>query len=207
MTIGGTLTYDDVVNADAIGLITARSGVQLGNTGSGVTISSPSTNNFVLQTNSADRLIIDENGSVGIGTTIPLKNIQIPESQFTGGRGGLFNWDNWNIKSIRTHNVYYSTSNEFRKRTSTTGTGAGILRIINSGANKGYLEFQSGITTSGPGIAMTARRSKHDGSKNQNTDQVCDFYDTTIDPSLFVSGGVSAGQYASGGSIGFSRIN
>ena len=48
VTIGGTLTYDDVVNVDAIGLITARSGVQLGNTGSGVTISSPSTNNFAL---------------------------------------------------------------------------------------------------------------------------------------------------------------
>ena len=43
--------------------------------------------------------------------------------------------------------------------------------------------------------------------KIKNTDQVCDFYDTTIDPSLFVAGGVSAGQYASGGSIGFSKIN
>ena len=73
------------------------------------------------------------------------------ESQFTlVCRGGLFNWDSTGTsnQSGLLHNAYYSTSNEFRKRTSTTGTGAGILRIINSGANKGYLEFQSGITTS-----------------------------------------------------------
>ena len=56
---------------------------------------------------------------------------------------------------------------------------------------------------------MTARFEVNmDGVvKIKNTDQVCDFYDTTIDPSLFVAGGVSAGQYASGGSIGFSKIN
>ena len=114
------MTYDDVVNVDAIGLITARSGVQLGNTGSGVTISSPSTNNFALQTNAVDsRVIINQNGSVGIGTTIPLKNIQIPESQFTfGGRGALFNWDQHGTgnQSGLLHNAYYSTSNEFRKK-------------------------------------------------------------------------------------------
>ena len=191
VTIGGTLTYDDVVNVDAIGLITARSGVQLGNTGSGVTISSPSTNNFALQTNAVDRVIINQNGSVGIGTTIPSEeHSNSRESIYFGGRGALFNWDQHGTgnQSGLLHNAYYSTSNEFRKRTSTVGTGAGILRIINSGANQGYLEFGSGITTSGPGIAVTARFEVNmDGVvKIKNTDQVCDFYDTTIDPSLFV---------------------
>ena len=216
VTVGGTLTYDDVVNVDAIGLVTARSGVQLGNTGSGVTISSPSTNNFALQTNAVDRVIINQNGSVGIGTTIPSDDHSSTyESIYYGGRGTLFNWDSSSTSNQTgiLHNAYYSNSNEFRKRTSTTGIGAGVLRIINTGAaggaNQGYLEFGSGITTSGPGIAMTARFEVNmDGTvKIKNTDQVCDFTDTTIDPSLFVSGGVSAGQYNSGGSIGFSKIN
>ena len=119
VTIGGTLTYDDVVNVDAIGLITARSGVQLGNTGSGVTISSPSTNNFALQTNAVDRVIINQNGSVGIGTTIPSEeHSNSRESIYFGGRGTLFNWDQHGTgnQTGLLHNAYYSTSNEFRKK-------------------------------------------------------------------------------------------
>ena len=38
VTIGGTLTYDDVTNIDSIGLITARSGIEV--TGGGINISS-----------------------------------------------------------------------------------------------------------------------------------------------------------------------
>ena len=45
VSIGGTLTYDDVINVDSIGVITARSGIILGPTsndlrlGTGATIS------------------------------------------------------------------------------------------------------------------------------------------------------------------------
>ena len=42
VTIGGTLTYEDVTNQDVIGLITARSGIKIGNdqdaTGVGITL-------------------------------------------------------------------------------------------------------------------------------------------------------------------------
>ena len=42
VTIGGTLTYEDVTNQDVIGLITARSGIKIGNdqdaTGIGITL-------------------------------------------------------------------------------------------------------------------------------------------------------------------------
>ena len=39
VTIGGTLTYEDVTNQDVIGLATFRSGVQFGAAGVGGTIS------------------------------------------------------------------------------------------------------------------------------------------------------------------------
>ena len=40
VTIGGTLTYDDVTNIDSVGLVTARSGIEVGNSGAGGTITS-----------------------------------------------------------------------------------------------------------------------------------------------------------------------
>ena len=40
VTIGGTLTYDDVKNVDSIGLITARSGIEIGYPGAASTFSS-----------------------------------------------------------------------------------------------------------------------------------------------------------------------
>ena len=30
VTIGGTLTYEDVTNIDSVGLVTARSGIEIG---------------------------------------------------------------------------------------------------------------------------------------------------------------------------------
>ena len=38
VSIGGTLTYEDVTNVDAVGLITARSGIKFGAAGIGGTI-------------------------------------------------------------------------------------------------------------------------------------------------------------------------
>ena len=38
VSIGGTLTYEDVTNVDVVGLITARSGIELGDAGIGGTI-------------------------------------------------------------------------------------------------------------------------------------------------------------------------
>lgn len=46
VTIGGTLTYDDVTNVDSIGVVTARSGVQFGLAGVGGSISGTGNANF-----------------------------------------------------------------------------------------------------------------------------------------------------------------
>ena len=40
LSVGGTITYEDVTNVDAVGLITARSGLEIGLAGVGGTITS-----------------------------------------------------------------------------------------------------------------------------------------------------------------------
>ena len=47
VTIGGTLTYDDVTNIDSVGLVTARSGIEFGTSGAGGTITSTGNATFV----------------------------------------------------------------------------------------------------------------------------------------------------------------
>ena len=49
VSIGGTLTYEDVTNIDAVGLITARSGVKFG--ASGTTVQFPLVLVLVLRSN------------------------------------------------------------------------------------------------------------------------------------------------------------
>ena len=46
VTVGGTLTYEDVTNIDSVGLITARSGIELGLSGVGGTITSAGNATF-----------------------------------------------------------------------------------------------------------------------------------------------------------------
>ena len=66
VSIGGTLTYDDVINVDSIGVITARSGIILGPTsndlrlGTGATISSPASNRLSFLTSGEEQVRIND---------------------------------------------------------------------------------------------------------------------------------------------------
>ena len=64
VSVGGTLTYEDVTNVDSVGVITARSGIEIG---TGTSISSPSSNVLVFGTNDAERLYIGAAGQIGLG--------------------------------------------------------------------------------------------------------------------------------------------
>ena len=61
VSVGGTLTYEDVTNIDSVGLITARSGVNV--TGGSVGIGTTNTGNF---NGSADDLVIFGTGHQGL---------------------------------------------------------------------------------------------------------------------------------------------
>jgi len=69
VTVGGTLTYEDVTNIDSIGLVTARSGVRITSGGLNVVGVTTSTGGFVGNlTGNASGLSGTPNISVGVGT-------------------------------------------------------------------------------------------------------------------------------------------
>ena len=64
LDVEGVLTYEDVSSVDSVGIITARSGIDVG---TGTSIFSPSSNVLTLGTNSEERLRITSGGGVLIG--------------------------------------------------------------------------------------------------------------------------------------------
>ena len=68
VTIGGTVTYEDVTNVDSVGLITAQSGVKLTGgeltLGTGATAFSPATNTLTVGTASTE--VVRVNAAAGI---------------------------------------------------------------------------------------------------------------------------------------------
>ena len=68
----GVLTYDDVTNVDALGIVTARSGVRVTGgvtVGTGATLDG-STNVITASTNGSERLRITSGGNIGINTDV-----------------------------------------------------------------------------------------------------------------------------------------
>ncbi len=74
VSIGGTLTYQDVSNIDAIGIITARSAVSIadsivhtGNTDTSIRF--PADDTFAVEIAGSEKLRIDSSGHMGLGVT------------------------------------------------------------------------------------------------------------------------------------------
>ena len=70
VSVGGTVTYEDVTNVDSIGVITARSGVHYGTVGSGVTIDAVGAGTSLgFLVNGSERVRIDSSGRLLVGTS------------------------------------------------------------------------------------------------------------------------------------------
>jgi len=74
VSVGGTLTYEDVTNVDAIGIITARSDISIADkiihTGdTNTAIRFPAADTITAETSGSERFRIDSSGRVLIGTT------------------------------------------------------------------------------------------------------------------------------------------
>ena len=79
LTVGGVLTYEDVTNVDSVGVITARTDINLGdsiihNGDDNTKIRFPSTDTITAETASYERLRINSSGQTMIGTTTPTSN-------------------------------------------------------------------------------------------------------------------------------------
>jgi len=69
VTVGGTLTYDDVTNIDSLGIITARGGIHVGPPNAGVaTVSSNGSASFTGIVTTSSTLFADHFSTSGVGT-------------------------------------------------------------------------------------------------------------------------------------------
>ena len=76
VSVGGTLTYEDVTSIDSVGIITAQAGINVTGgiqVGTGATIDG-STNTIIAQTNGSEAARIDSSGRFLIGTTSTSNN-------------------------------------------------------------------------------------------------------------------------------------
>jgi len=83
VSVGGTLTYEDVTNIDSVGVITARSDVSIADkiihTGdTNTAIRFPAADTFTVETAGSERTRVTSGGDIGIGNvTSPSTNIEI----------------------------------------------------------------------------------------------------------------------------------
>ena len=94
VTIGGTLTYEDVTNVDSVGVVTARTDINLGDSiihidDANTKIRFPAADTISAETAGSERLRIISDGKVGINTITPATLLQVVGStDSTGSTGG-----------------------------------------------------------------------------------------------------------------------
>jgi hypothetical protein len=135
VSVGGTLTYEDVTNVDSVGVITARSDVSIADkiihTGdTNTAIRFPAADTFTVETAGSERLRIDSSGEVGIGTVLPSNALHV----YKNGDGQT--------------PVRFETSN-----------ATGKLRFYNDSNgwsidSEGELRFVGGRTSSGAPVSL-----------------------------------------------------
>ena len=113
VSVGGTLTYEDVTNVDSVGLITARNGIEVTDkgvqVGTGATVDSAADNTLTFLTGGSERVRVTSTGDVGVNCT--------PHSN----------------AGINLHIHGDNTSSEIRLTNTTTGSGANGSILQQSG--------------------------------------------------------------------------
>ena len=96
VSIGGTLTYEDVTNIDSVGVITARNGIYLdkfiyhsGDLNTSFGFPNDATDTFVVNTNSTEKLRITSGGQVNIGGDLTQTTYPFSVLGSTGGTGQI----------------------------------------------------------------------------------------------------------------------
>ena len=166
VSIAGTLTYEDVTNVDAVGLITARDGIVVG---SGITLSVDGDGFFtgvITATSYSGIDLSDVTGATGdfsiadkiVHTGDTNTAIRFPSADtFTVETGGT---ERLRINSSGKITTPLGTSNRIGISDRTSGTGAGGSLLVTAGAARG-----SGQTTGD--LLLTAGRGNNAASNGQ----------------------------------------
>ena len=130
VTVGGTLTYDDVTNIDSVGIITANAGIylddsiiHLGDTNTKIRF--PAADTITAETGGSERLRITSAGDVGIGYNTPTVKLHIREAA-----SGVSSYDN------RYHCIIEDDAEAYYG-VYVPNNGYGGLRVIDGSGNIG----------------------------------------------------------------------
>ena len=127
VSVGGTLTYEDVTNIDSVGIITARTDITLGDSiihygDTNTKVRFPSNDTISLETNGNERLRVNSSGLVSITGDIDVD--------------GHTNLDNVSIAGVTT-----VTNNYFDFKP--TGGGNAHFRILSTGTGDAGIFFDA----------------------------------------------------------------
>tara|TARA_Y100001963_G_C6699058_1_gene408490 strand:+ start:238 stop:1116 length:879 start_codon:yes stop_codon:yes gene_type:complete len=182
ISIGGTLTYEDTTNVDAVGLITARSGIEFGASGVGGTITGTGQAEFAgvvtatsfsgsgaNLTGVISGIEIEQAGS-SVGTALTIVNFNSGATITASGAGATvtiaagietnagFSTNTVRTLSIGSYQDHKETVTGFVTFTSTGGSEgeSHTLRIINSGiATVGFSTYFLWPSGSSPSVPTT----------------------------------------------------
>ena len=146
VSVGGTLTYEDVTNVDSVGLITARSGISI--TGGDLTVPDaiihtgdtntrirfPAADTFSVETAGNERLRVSSGGDMGLGTASPTARLDVRRDDADGLIAEFHQSSGYgiNIKSSQTVATIQAEANQ--ALTLETGSSATErLRILSNG--------------------------------------------------------------------------
>ena len=132
ISVGGTITYDDVTNIDSVGVVTAGKGVSVTGVfpitlGTGTTIHQAASNQLVVGTNNLERLRVDDSGRVLIGHNANVGGSKL-QSSTTGSAA---------FEGISWYNGADATGFSLRK----SRGGLGAFTIVQNGDGLGLINF------------------------------------------------------------------
>ena len=183
VSIGGTVTYEDVTNIDSIGIITARSDVSIADkiihTGdTNTAIRFPAADVVSFETGGSERVRISSGGSVGIGTDDPQQDIHILkeglsrvriETTSTSQNADIIFHDPDGLQGVIGYNATKSSIDvDFRNTTEAitfSSSGTEKVRIKKASNGNGLI----GINSSSPTVyALDANSSLINGGISYN---------------------------------------
>ena len=136
ISVGGTLTYEDVTNVDSIGIVTAREGIKVLNSGgvqvaTGATINGE-TNTITALTNGSEALRIDSNKRLLVNKTA---------STTSNGHSILQVASTSNDRAIAVHNFEDDANGPFISLGKSRGTSLNTYTIVQNGDELGNIDF------------------------------------------------------------------
>ena len=170
VSIGGTLTYQDVTNIDSVGIITARSTIDaqgsinladsIIHTGDTNTkIRFPTADTITAETAGTERLRIDSSGRIGVGV-VPTAQfahnlIQIGHQATLGANAALSTTG----QTFLTHNLYFDTGGTLKVFNTSNANEGAIFRLVD-----GQLLFSNSTATTGTPTVTERLRITSDGT-------------------------------------------